>query len=87
MTKVTKKQQFDILNHELVPHHEIISDDEKQKIMKKYKITPDQLPKIMDNDPVSLSIGAKPGQILKIIRKSHTAKEAVAYRLVVESND
>jgi len=87
MTKVTKKQQFDILNHELVPHHEVINDDEKQKILKKYKITPDQLPKIMDNDPVSLSIGAKPGQILKIIRKSHTAKEAVAYRLVVESND
>ncbi|GAI39834.1 unnamed protein product, partial [marine sediment metagenome] len=30
--------------------------------------------------------GAKPGQILKIIRESHTAKEAVSYRLVVESN-
>jgi DNA-directed RNA polymerase subunit H (RpoH/RPB5) len=36
---------------------------------------------------VSISIEAKPGQIVKIIRKSHTAKEAVAYRLVVESND
>ena len=40
----------------------------------------------MNDDPVSISIGAKPGQIIKIIRKSHTAEEAVVYRLVVESN-
>ena len=87
MTKEIEKQQFDIMNHELVPLHVILSDDEKKELFKKYNITPDQLPKILDNDPVPISIEAKPGQIVKIIRKSHTAKEAVAYRLVVESND
>jgi DNA-directed RNA polymerase subunit H (RpoH/RPB5) len=35
---------------------------------------------------VSISIEAKPGQIVKVIRNSRTAKEAVAYRLVVESS-
>jgi DNA-directed RNA polymerase subunit H len=87
MVKEIEKQQFDIMNHDLVPLHVIISDDEKKELFDKYNITPDQLPKILDNDPVSISIGAKPGQIVKIIRKSHTAKEAVAYRFVIESND
>jgi DNA-directed RNA polymerase subunit H len=87
MTKEIEKQQFDIMNHDLVPLHIVVSDDEKKELFNKYNITPDQLPKILDTDPVSISIGAKPGQIVKIIRKSHTAKEAVAYRFVIESNE
>jgi DNA-directed RNA polymerase subunit H (RpoH/RPB5) len=87
MAKETKKQQFEILNHELVPNHELISEDEKKQLFKKYNITPDQLPKVLDTDPVCLSIGAKPGQIIKITRKSTTAKNAVIYRFVVESNE
>ncbi len=87
MTKVTEKQQLDISKHKLVPLHEIISEEERKEVLEKYKITPDQLPKILNTDPVSISISAQPGQIIKVIRKSHTAKEAVAYRLVVESNE
>jgi DNA-directed RNA polymerase subunit H len=85
--KLIKKQQFEIMNHQLVPRHEIISEKEKNDLFKKYKITPDQLPKIMTSDPVSIAIGAKPGQIIRIIRKSHTAKEAFAFRLVVQENE
>lgn len=87
MVKTISKQQFEILNHELVPNHEIVSDEEKKQIFKKYDITPDQLPKVIDTDPVCLSIGAKPGQIVKITRKSHTADKSIAYRFVVESSD
>ncbi len=87
MAKENQKQQFEILNHALVPNHELISEEEKKQIFKKYNITPDQLPKILDTDPACLSIGAKPGQIIKITRKSTTAKEATIYRLVVESNE
>lgn len=54
--------------------------------METYNITPDQLPRILANDPAVISTGAKPGQIVKIIRKSPTAKYATAYRLVVESD-
>jgi DNA-directed RNA polymerase subunit H (RpoH/RPB5) len=86
MPKIPEKKSLDILKHNLVPHHEIISEKEKNELLEKYKITPDQLPKLLDSDPVAKYIGAKPGQIVKIIRKSHTAKEAIAYRFVVESN-
>jgi DNA-directed RNA polymerase subunit H len=87
MAKTTEKQQIEIMSHKLVPFHIIISDKERDELLQKIDFTPDQLPKILNTDPVSVSIGAQPGQIIKIIRKSHTAKEAVAYRLVVESNE
>lgn len=54
--------------------------------METYNIKTDQLPRILANDPAVLSTGAKPGQIVKITRKSPTAKYAIAYRLVVESD-
>jgi len=84
--KTEEGQKFDIMSHELVPQHVIISEEETKELFKKYEITPDQLPKILDTDSAAISIGAKPGQFVKIIRKSRTAKEAVAYRLVVEDS-
>jgi DNA-directed RNA polymerase subunit H len=87
MVKTNEKQQLNIMAHKLVPIHEIISEKEKKELLEKYKISPDQLPKILNTDPAAVSIDAKPGQIVKIIRKSHTAKEAVAYRLVIVSNE
>ena len=54
--------------------------------MDAYHIKPDQLPRILATDPAVISTGAKPGQIIKITRKSPTAKYATAYRLVVESD-
>ncbi|UCF50152.1 MAG: DNA-directed RNA polymerase subunit H [Thermoplasmatales archaeon] len=87
MAKTIEKKQLDILHHKLVPLHLVLSEKEREEFLKNFKITPDQLPKILNTDPVAIYIDAKPGQIVKIIRKSHTAKEAVAYRLVVESNE
>ena len=75
-----------IMKHELVPEHIILSDNEKNAVLKQYNTELHLLPKILIDDPVVLSIGAKSGQIVKIIRKSVTAKEAVAYRLVVEDS-
>ena len=87
MVIATESKSLYVLNHKLVPKHKIISEEEKNELLKKYEITPEQLPRILDTDPVSKYIGAMPGQIIKIIRKSHTAKEAIAFRIVVESND
>ncbi|MCD6360595.1 DNA-directed RNA polymerase subunit H [Thermoplasmatales archaeon ex4484_30] len=76
---------FNILKHDLVPYHSILSPKEAKKILEAYKINKDQLPKMLVTDPVARAIGARVGDIVKIIRKSPTAGESVAYRLVVGS--
>ena len=61
---------FNILNHSAVPKHEILSEDEIQEIFANVDYSISDLPKITVNDPVSIAIGAKEGQVLKITRKS-----------------
>ena len=75
-----------ITRHEFVPDHVILTENEKKQILSEYDIIPSQLPKMLTNDPVALSIGAKTGDIVKIIRESHTAKKSIAYRFVVEDS-
>ncbi len=74
---------INILEHELVPKHEVLSKDEKEEVLKRYNTTEDKLPKILSTDPVVKKIGAKPGDLIKITRKSEVAGEVVYYRLVV----
>lgn len=74
----------DILQHNLVPEHVILSDEEAQQVLEELNSTPDQLPKILITDPVVKAIGAKVGDILRITRKSETAGVFVAYRVVRE---
>jgi DNA-directed RNA polymerase subunit H len=75
---------FDIFEHALVPRHEILSEKEKQQLLTQYKVKPYQMPQVTSTDPAVKAIGAKAGDILRIIRKSSTAGEHIAYRYVVE---
>lgn len=75
---------FNIFKHELVPKHEILTEKERKELLAKYRIQPYQLPKIKASDPAVKAIGAKPGDILRVIRKSSTAGEHVAYRYVID---
>jgi len=80
---MSKKKNPSILEHELVPKHEVLSPEEAAEILKKLKINPAHLPWITIDDPVAKAIKAKPGDIIKITRKSPTAGEIVVYRYVV----
>jgi len=77
------KKKLSILEHELVPKHEILSIEEVVKLLKELGIRPEQLPWIRASDPVARELGAKPGDIIRIIRKSQTAGESIAYRFVI----
>ena len=75
---------FDLFEHKLVPRHEFLTEEEKQQLLQTYKVHAYQLPQINSLDPCVKAIGAKPGDVLRVIRKSPTAGEHVSYRYVVE---
>ena len=74
---------FNILKHDLVPYFKILSRQEVEKLLNTYNITQGDLPKMAVTDPVSRAIGTREGDVVKITRKSTTAGQSVAYRLVV----
>jgi len=74
----------EIIKHELVPKHEILSAKEKEAVLIRFNVTENHLPKILISDPVMEMIGAKLRNVIRITRKSPTAGEAVYYRIVVE---
>lgn len=74
---------FDIFDHEMVPRHEILPEVRVQELLTRYRIKPYQLPWIKVSDPAVRAVGARPGDVLKITRRSLTAGESIAYRYVV----
>lgn len=79
-----KRLQYNILKHELVPQHIVLSEIEVNEIMKKYNITDKiQFPDISRFDPVAKVIGLRPGQVCRIIRPSKTSILTNYYRICI----
>jgi DNA-directed RNA polymerase subunit H len=81
---MSEKKTVKITNHVYQPKHEILPKDEAGEILKKYNAKPSQLPYIMISDKALEDLEVRPGDIIKITRKSPTAGESVYYRYVVE---
>lgn len=71
------------LSNELVPEHYLLNEREAQKVLEEYNIDKYQLPKIYTTDPAIRHLPVREGDVIKIIRKSPTAKIALAYRVVI----
>jgi len=76
--------KFAVKDHELVPEHVLLSPEESIAVLKTYGIEAPQLPKIHVDDPVAKEIEAKVGDVIKVIRRSPTAKQSIFYRLVID---
>lgn len=77
-----KRLQYNILNHQLVPQHIVLSAEEAKEVKKKYNIHDDsQIPDISRFSPVSQVIGLRPGELCRIYRPSKTAIKAEFYRI------
>lgn len=77
--------QFDITTHRKVPIHRILSEEEKKVFVEKYHISKleDQMPMIDSQDPLAKWIGAKPGDVVEIMRRSETSGSTPYYRYCV----
>ncbi len=81
-------EEFNVLEHELVPEHYLLKNDEAEKVLTELRLTKDQLPKIRLSDPCVIALDrifgpVEEGQIVKITRRSPTSGVSVCYRLVV----
>ena len=86
----TENISFNVLTHDLVPEHYLLTEEEAKEILDKLKITKDQLPKIRKNDAAIKVLEhiygpIEAGRVIKVVRKSSTAEEFTAYRLVTGS--
>jgi DNA-directed RNA polymerase subunit H (RpoH/RPB5) len=84
--KIKKKfKKIDILRHELIPKHVIMSKEEVDELLAKYQIKLVQLPRISVDDPVVNMLGGKLNDVVKIERRSETSVEkSFYYRFVVK---
>tara|TARA_B100001093_G_scaffold231396_1_gene221934 strand:+ start:2663 stop:3283 length:621 start_codon:yes stop_codon:yes gene_type:complete len=77
-----KRLQFNILEHSLVPKHIILNKKEEEEFKKQYNILDNsQIPTISYFDPVSLVMGIRPQNIIKIERYSRTSINSTYYRI------
>ncbi len=80
---MSKKKRIDVLLHKFVPKHVLLTKEESQNLLEKYRIDVNDLPQMFEKDPVAIAIGAKEGDIVRIIRESNTTvKSADYYRYV-----
>ncbi len=81
----TKKNPILVPDHVYVTKHEIMNKKEAQNVLDQFNCQPTELPLIFVTDPAILGLGVKPGDMIKITRKSGTAGESIYYRYVVET--
>ena len=72
-----------VSDYEIIPKHELLSESDAEKVIKKFNTSLDKLPKILESDQQSLKLNAKVGQIIKISRNDGSVSYTY-YRVVVK---
>jgi DNA-directed RNA polymerase subunit H len=80
--------RFNVLEHKLVPEHRLLAPEEADDVLKRLRITRDQLPKIRKTDPVirvleKIHGPIEEGRIIRVLRLNQTAGVSEAFRLVI----
>ena len=80
-----KKNIILVPNHVYVPKHEIMTKKEAEQVLKEFNCNATELPLIFVTDPAIIGLGVKPGDMIRITRKSGTSGISFYYRYVVET--
>lgn len=75
---------IDVHEHELVPEHEVLSEEEAEEVLEQYGAGKHDLPEISRKDAALKDLDAEVGDVIEITRQSPTAGETNYYRIVVE---
>ncbi len=75
---------IDITDHEAVPDHRKLDEDEVEEVLEKFEIEQHDLPKIERTDAALKQMDVEVGDVIEIVRDSPTAGETTYYRTVIE---
>lgn len=74
---------INITKHILKPRHDILTEEEKQKLLKNYNVADSQLPRMLETDAVARYYGLEHGQVVKITYDGELTGSHVTYRCVM----
>ena len=77
-----KDLMINLIDHELVPKHILLSKEEQDKVREEYDIALSKNNIITFSDNIARYYNAKPKQMFRIIRPSETSGQVIAYRVV-----
>jgi len=75
---------INLIDHNIVPRHELLTEEETNIFFEKYNCKKKNMPKILIDDPVARYYNMKIGDICRIIRPSEKSGLTVSYRLVIK---
>ncbi|KAH9649131.1 DNA-directed RNA polymerase V subunit 5A [Citrus sinensis] len=83
-TKAVGLFQFkvEMFQHVLKPKHQVLTDQEKEKLLKKYSIEEKQLPRMLKKDAIAQYYGLERGQVVKVTYSGEITESHVTYRCV-----
>lgn len=71
-----------ITKHELKPKHRVLTNEEKQELLKKYSLEEKQLPRIPLNDAIARYYALEKGQVVQVTYNGEITEFYVTYRCV-----
>ncbi|RLM69807.1 hypothetical protein C2845_PM17G01570 [Panicum miliaceum] len=71
-----------ITKHVLKPKHEVLTAEEKAKLLKEYNVVDSQLPRMLETDAVARYHGLDKGTVVKVTYDSELTGNHVTYRCI-----
>ncbi|XP_059670987.1 DNA-directed RNA polymerase V subunit 5C-like [Cornus florida] len=72
-----------VTKHVLEPKYEILTTEEKQKVLEKYKVEDKQLPRMLEDDAIARYYGLEKGSVVKVTSNGAITDLLVTYRCIM----